>query len=89
MYKLVFISSTFSFKLTSIHSFVSRICENKCRITLKNSGPRNNDNLTTSEEVGTTIIQGNIMALVEMTIGVKGLANLGVDVGNIDFSRFY
>ena len=42
------------------------------------------DTLTTSEEVDTTIVQYNIIALVERAIGFEGLVSLRVDQGSIE-----
>ena len=48
----------------------------------------NNDNSTKSEEVGTTIIQDNIIVLVKKTIYVEGLLNLRMYI-ILNFPRFY
>ena len=45
---------------------------------------RDDDGLTTSEEVGTTFFQDNIMVVVEMVIGIEVLVKLRVRVGNIE-----
>ena len=44
---------------------------------------------TTSEEVGTTIIQENIMVLVNEAISFEGLGNLKVDTCNIEVFNIF
>ena len=68
-FNFIFISSTFSFRLTNIHRFVNKKCEDHCKISHKNWTSRDNYTLTASEEV----VKDNIMVLVKNIIGIEGL----------------
>ena len=88
-YNLVFISSTFSFRLTNIHRLFNRTCTNECRTLLEKCTSHNNDNVTASEEVGRKIIQKNIMVLVNKAFRFEGLVNLMVGAYNIEVFQVF